>query len=45
MRIDGMWYLCDDGMIRPVISGEVLAGDGTWVSALSSWTPEPTEPF
>ncbi len=34
MRIDGMWYLCDDGGIRPVISGEVLAGDGTWVSAL-----------
>jgi hypothetical protein len=33
MRIDGMWHLCDDGMIRPVIRGEIQAGDGSWVKA------------
>jgi hypothetical protein len=31
MRISGEWYLCDDGLVRPVIRGEVLAGDGSWV--------------
>ena len=31
MRINGEWYLCDDGVVRPVIRGEVLAGDGSWV--------------
>jgi hypothetical protein len=30
MRIDGQWLLCDDGIVRPVIRGEVLAGDGSW---------------
>jgi hypothetical protein len=30
MRIDGAWRLCDDGVIRPVFQGEVLAADGTW---------------
>jgi predicted aspartyl protease len=30
MRIDGQWLLCDDGVMRPVISGEVLAGNGSW---------------
>ncbi len=30
MRIDGQWPLCDDGVMRPVISGEILAGDGSW---------------
>jgi hypothetical protein len=29
MRIDGEWYECDDGFIRPVIRGEILASDGT----------------
>jgi Aspartyl protease len=33
MRIDGLWYPCDDGIIRPVLAGEVLAGDGSWVKA------------
>src|SRR5438552_19191043 len=33
MRIDGMWHLCDDGIVRPVIRGEILAGDGSWVKA------------
>src|SRR5262245_15777745 len=30
MRIDGQWLLCDDGVLRPVISGEILANDGSW---------------
>lgn len=33
MRIDGEWLLCDDGVVRPVIRGEILAGDGTWKPA------------
>lgn len=31
MFIPGMWLLCDDGVVRPVIAGEVRAGDGSWV--------------
>ena len=31
MRISGLWYLCDDGIVRPVIRGEVQAADGTWM--------------
>lgn len=30
MRIDGSWFLCDDGVLRPVIPSEVKAADGTW---------------
>lgn len=30
MQILGEWYLCDDGVERPVIRGEVLAADGSW---------------
>ena len=30
MRINGKWLLCDDGVVRPVIRGELLAGDGSW---------------
>jgi hypothetical protein len=30
MRLDGQWLLCDDGLMRPVISGEILAGNGSW---------------
>jgi Aspartyl protease len=30
MRIDGQWLLCDDGVMRPVISGEIMAGNGSW---------------
>jgi predicted aspartyl protease len=33
MRISGVWHLCDDGMVRPVIRGEIQAGDGSWVKA------------
>lgn len=31
MLLRGLWHLCDDGIIRPVIRGEVEAGNGTWV--------------
>jgi hypothetical protein len=30
MRIDGTWALCDDGVIRPIVRGEVEAADGSW---------------
>jgi hypothetical protein len=33
MRIDGEWYECDDGIVRPVIRGEVMAAAGLWVAA------------
>ena len=31
MLIRGLWKLCDDAIIRPVIEGEVLAADGSWL--------------
>ena len=31
MRINGEWYLCDDGVVRPVVRGEVLGRDGSWL--------------
>jgi hypothetical protein len=31
MLISGRWTLCDDGIVRPVIEGEVLASDGSWL--------------
>lgn len=34
MRIDGEWYLCDDGIERPVIRGQTLASDGSWMRTL-----------
>ena len=34
MKIEGRWYPCDDGVVRPVISGEILAGNGSWEPAL-----------
>ena len=33
MRIDGEWLLFDDGVVRPVIRGEILSSDGSWVQA------------
>lgn len=33
MRINGEWLLCDDGIVRPVIRGEILAANGTWQRA------------
>jgi hypothetical protein len=31
MLIRGLWTLCDDGIIRPVIESEVLGVDGSWL--------------
>lgn len=31
MRIDGEWALFDDGVIRPIVTGEISAADGSWV--------------
>ena len=33
MLIAGLRLLCPDGVVRPVIYGEVLAADGSWVKA------------
>lgn len=33
MIIEGSWKVCDDGVLRPVILGEVRASDGSWVEA------------
>jgi hypothetical protein len=33
MRIDGVWHLCDDAIVRPLIHGEILGADGSWVKA------------
>jgi len=33
MRINGEWLLCDDGIVRPVVPGEVLASNGSWQRA------------
>jgi hypothetical protein len=30
MRIDGQWLLCDDGVMRPVMNGEIRNGSGSW---------------
>jgi len=30
MRFNGEWLHCDDGIVRPVIRAEILAGDGSW---------------
>ena len=34
MRIAGEWYPCDDGVDRPVLQGEVLSANSSWVKAL-----------
>jgi predicted aspartyl protease len=34
MRINGEWYLCDDGVVRPVIRAEVMNVSGFWEPAL-----------
>ena len=33
MRIDGEWLCCEDGIVRPVIRGDILAADGDWKAA------------
>lgn len=34
MLIAGEWYPCDDGVERPVLYGEVLSANSSWVKAL-----------
>ena len=33
MRINGKWFQCDDGVTRPILTGEVLSRKGTWAQA------------
>ena len=33
MQINGVWYLGDGGILRPVIRCEVLASNGSWIKA------------
>jgi hypothetical protein len=33
MLMSGVWYLCDDGVVRPVIRSEVQTDDGSWLKA------------
>lgn len=30
MRIDGLWRLCDDGIVRPALRAEVRTASGAW---------------
>lgn len=32
MRINGMWFVCDDGMVRPTILVEVEGDLGSWTA-------------
>jgi hypothetical protein len=31
MLVQGRWTLCDDGIVRPVMEGELLSSDGSWL--------------
>jgi predicted aspartyl protease len=33
MQINGEWHLGDDGIVRPMIRGEVLTSSGFWIPA------------
>ena len=33
MQITGEWFECDDGIIRPVIHGKILAANNSWEKA------------
>jgi len=30
MLCQGEWMLCDDGIVRPILRGRILGGDGVW---------------
>jgi gag-polyprotein putative aspartyl protease len=30
MRINGKWKMCEDGVVRPLIDGDLLSGSGFW---------------
>jgi hypothetical protein len=32
MQINGEWFLSSDGIVRPIIRGQIRAADGSWVS-------------
>lgn len=34
MRINGEWFECDDGLVRPVVRGEILNVQDVWEPAL-----------
>jgi len=34
MRIDGEWHPCDDGVVRPIVHGQLRRADGVWVPAV-----------
>ena len=31
MRINGEWFVCEDGVLRPTVRGEFLSADGDWL--------------
>lgn len=31
MRFDGAWRVCDGGIVRPVLRGQAMKADGTWL--------------
>jgi hypothetical protein len=33
MRFDGVWRVCDDGIVRPVLQGAVRAKNDLWIPA------------
>ena len=34
MRIDGEWYPCQDGVVRPAMRVEILDANGRWLSSV-----------
>ena len=34
MRVDGQWFECDDGIVRPLVRGGILAEGGFWEPSL-----------
>lgn len=31
MRLNGEWFACSDGDIRPIVRASILGGDGAWL--------------
>lgn len=46
MLINGEWLLCDDGIVRPVIRGEILTNLGRALlpTAVGHWKCTPLRP-
>lgn len=34
MRVDGQWFPCDDGIVRPTVQAFVRASNGAWVETI-----------